>query len=344
MMSTDIIKYKWQDEELEISPSIIKRFIATSSNVTEQEIKDFMDLCIYQHLNPYLKEAYLVKYGMEKANIITSKDVFDKRAFRDPKYDGEEITTNYKCGMNLMELWVRTRIYHKDMSHPASDVTVYYSEYVGKKKDGSITKIWRTKPVTMLTKVSKAQAKREANPEDLARLYLSEEFDQETKPTEKVIKEIDDTEEQKLPDNKPKEEERVVNAEVVEEEKSNGITEHQDMFIKAMLLNNILTEVEKKSCKEIYDKGLTSKQAEAFINRYKELKAAREEKKVYKEDDGKTIEEYVNMIIEQKKKLYIPANMINEWAGTKKLEDLKDVPKTVLVDILDRAKKYEKTP
>jgi len=187
------IKYKWQGEELEISPSIVRRFISTSKDVNDQEVKDFMDLCVYQHLNPYIKEAYLVKYGREKANIITSKDVFDKRAFRDPKYDGEEITNNYKRGMNLMDLWVRTKIYHKGLSHPASDVTVYYSEYVGKKKDGTINRIWRTKPVTMLTKVSKAQGKREANPEELARLYLTEEFDQEVKPTESVIREVDIT-------------------------------------------------------------------------------------------------------------------------------------------------------
>jgi len=187
------VKYKWQDKELEISPSIVRRYISTSKNVTDQEVKDFMDLCIYQHLNPFIKEAYLIKYGQEKANIVTSKDVFDKRAFRDPKYDGEEVTNNYKRGMNLMDLWVRTKIYHKGLSHPASDVTVYYSEYVGKKRDGTITKIWRTKPVTMLTKVSKAQAKREANPEELARLYLTEEFDQEERPTENVIREVDIT-------------------------------------------------------------------------------------------------------------------------------------------------------
>ncbi|MDD2778475.1 MAG: phage recombination protein Bet, partial [Methanocellales archaeon] len=189
----DLVKYKWQDTELEISPDIVRRFISTSKNVTDQEIKDFTDLCIYQHLNPYIKEAYLVKYGTEKANIITSKDVFDKRAFRDPKYDGEEITTNYERGMNLMDLWVRTRIYHKGLSHPAADVTVYYSEYVGKKKDGTISFIWRTKPVTMTTKVSRAQAKRAANPEDLAGLYLTEEFDQQARPTEKDIREIDVT-------------------------------------------------------------------------------------------------------------------------------------------------------
>lgn len=193
-MSNELtIKYRWQGKEIQLSRSIVRNRIATSKNVTDEEIDEYMDLCVYRELNPFLKEAYLIKYGQERAQIVVSKDIFDLRASLDPKYDGQEITNNYKRGMNLMDLWVRTRIYHKGLSHPASDVTVHYSEYVGKKKDGTINRMWRTKPVTMITKVSKAQGKREANPKDMTRLYLTEEFDQEIEPTEKVIREIDIT-------------------------------------------------------------------------------------------------------------------------------------------------------
>ena len=192
-MKDEIFKYNWQGQEIEISPDIIRNYISTSKSVTDKEVMDFINICIYKKLNPFIGEAYLIKYGTEKANIVTSKDVFDIRAFRDPKYDGEEVTDNYERSMNLMDLWVRTRIYHKGCSHPVADVTVHYPEYVGKKKDGTIKFIWRTKPVTMLTKVSKAQGKREANPENMSKLYLSEEFDQEIKPTETVITEKDIT-------------------------------------------------------------------------------------------------------------------------------------------------------
>jgi phage recombination protein Bet len=192
-MSNDLVKYQWQDKELILTVDDVRNHISTSKTVTDEEIKDFMDLCVYRQLNPFIKEAYLIKYGAERAQIVVSKDIFDLRASLNPNYDGEEITNNYKRGMNLMDLWVRTRIYHKGLSHPAADVTVYYSEYVGKKKDGTINKMWLTKPVTMTTKVSKAQGKREANPKDLSGMYLSGEFDQEDKPTEKVIREIDIT-------------------------------------------------------------------------------------------------------------------------------------------------------
>ena len=193
-MSNELqVKYKWQEQELTLTKSDVKRFIATSPNVTDQEIQDFMWLCQYKNLNPFIKEAYLIKYGQERANIVTSKDVFDARADADPRYDGEEVTNNYKRGMNLMDLWVRTKIFRKGCAHPVSDVTVHYPEYVGRKKDGTINRMWQTKPVTMLTKVSKAQGKREANPKDMAGLYLTEEFDQQTKPTETDIREIDIT-------------------------------------------------------------------------------------------------------------------------------------------------------
>jgi len=214
------VKYQWQDKEIKLTKSDVKRFIATSPNVTDQEIQDFMWLCEYKKLNPFIKEAYLIKYGQERANIVTSKDVFDIRAFRDPKFDGEEITNNYKRGMNLMDLWVRTKIFHKGCTHPVADVTVHYPEYVGRKKDGTISKIWQTKPVTMLTKVSKAQGKREANPEEMEKLYLSEEFDQQSKPTETDIREIDVTPKNEVKDEVNRDDEAIDEVEVLEQEQT----------------------------------------------------------------------------------------------------------------------------
>lgn len=229
-MSNELqVKYKWQEQELTLTKDDVKRFIATSQNVTDQEIQDFMWLCEYKKLNPFIKEAYLIKYGQERANIVTSKDVFDARADADPRYDGEEITNNYKRGMNLMDLWVRTKIYRKGCTYPVSDVTAHYPEYVGRKKDGSINRMWLTKPVTMLTKVSKAQAKREANPKDMSQLYLTEEFDQRSKPTETVIREIDITpKEETAEEAKAKVEEVFPKDEVAEAEKEQGIENDRD--------------------------------------------------------------------------------------------------------------------
>lgn len=337
-MSNELsIKYKWQDQELTLTKSDVKDFISTSPNVTDKEIKNFMWLCEYRGLNPFIKEAYLIKYGSSPAQQVVSKDVMDRRVEADERFDGEEITHNYKRGMNLNDFWVRGKIYRKGCSHPAADVTVYYPEYVGKKKDGTITKMWMTKPFTMLQKVCKAQMKRESNPKDLAGMYLAEEFDQEISPTEKEIKNINV---------KPKvketaKDEKIVDAEFVkdeEEEKPMQRTKGQDAYIKAILKGDILTKEEKKNLNDAYTKSDIHKaQADAIIKRFEVLKAEREP---LIKDNGVT-SDYVSLILAQKKKFFIAAPVIIGWAGIKKLEDLYDLPMPKLEEILEKAKKYK---
>src|SRR5699024_5659559 len=59
-------------------------------NVTDQELVMFLNLCKFQKLNPFLNEAYLIKFGKQPAQIITSKEAFMKRAESHPKYEGFE--------------------------------------------------------------------------------------------------------------------------------------------------------------------------------------------------------------------------------------------------------------
>ena len=49
-MSNDLVKYKWQEQELTLTADDVRNHIATSKNVTDAEIKDFMDLCVYLSL------------------------------------------------------------------------------------------------------------------------------------------------------------------------------------------------------------------------------------------------------------------------------------------------------
>ena len=41
----------------------------------------FIELCKAQKLNPFIREAYLIKFGISPANIVVGKDVFVKRAY-----------------------------------------------------------------------------------------------------------------------------------------------------------------------------------------------------------------------------------------------------------------------
>lgn len=65
-------------------------------------------------------------------------------------------------------------VYRKDWENPVS-VEVNLDEYIGRKKDGTVNANWTNKPVTMVTKVAKAQALREAFIEELEGMYEQEE-------------------------------------------------------------------------------------------------------------------------------------------------------------------------
>ena len=50
--------------------------VSGGGNVTDQEVVMFLELCKAQKLNPFVKDAYLIKYGNQAAQIVTGKDVF----------------------------------------------------------------------------------------------------------------------------------------------------------------------------------------------------------------------------------------------------------------------------
>ena len=50
----------------------------------------FINLCKYAGLNPWLKEAYCIKYGNEPATMVVGKEAFMKRAEKTPGFDGME--------------------------------------------------------------------------------------------------------------------------------------------------------------------------------------------------------------------------------------------------------------
>ena len=54
--------------------------------------------------------------------------------------------------------------------------TAHFSEYAGRKKDGSLTSMWATKPHIMLAKCAEAIALRKAFPAEMAGVYTNEEM------------------------------------------------------------------------------------------------------------------------------------------------------------------------
>ena len=182
--------------EVELTPQIVRdQLVQGNGRVTDQEVAYFLSLCKAQGLNPFIKDAYLIKYGdRSPAQVITSKTVFERRADQREEYDGMQSGVTFVNsagdverrdgtliveGETLVGGWAR--VYRKDRTHPTYK-EVALSEYIGRKSDGTINNMWSTKPGTMIAKVAESQALRLAFPQSFQGLYTSEEMDAATNP------------------------------------------------------------------------------------------------------------------------------------------------------------------
>jgi len=199
------VKYEVDGIEIKLTPSIVQNYIVGSdSKITMQEFKFFTELCKARKLNPFLKEAYCIKYGSAPAQIVVGKDVFVKRAAKNPRYNGKETgiivlgedgnTIERKGCFSLPNEiivggWARVHV--KDREFPEY-MSVSLSEVVGKKRDGTFNSNWQTKPATMVEKVAKVRALREAFVEEFEGMYIQEEFALENAPVQENVQEVAD--------------------------------------------------------------------------------------------------------------------------------------------------------
>lgn len=189
-MSNEIVRYKTDSGEIVLTPEVVKKYLVSgkSDKVTDQEVMMFLNICKYQRLNPFIREAYLVKYqDNQPASIITGKDTFMKRAARNPNFDGLEAgvivrkgnETTFRKGTlvlddeELVGGWAK--VYRKDLKVPF-EVTVSLREYMKRLPDGRPMANWSSMPATMIRKVAVVQCLREAFPEDFSQLYTAEEM------------------------------------------------------------------------------------------------------------------------------------------------------------------------
>lgn len=200
-----IVTYMAGNEEIRLSPDIVKRYLVSGDgDVTDQEVFMFLQMCRTQHLNPFLREAYCIKYGNRSpATLVVGKETFMKRARRNPDYQGSEAGiiirdretgevkelpgTVFVKGQELVGGWAR--VYITGLAVPTY-ISVPFNEYAGRKADGSLNGMWATKPATMIRKVALLQALREAFPEDMGGLYGAEEIntiDSEKLPEAPVV-------------------------------------------------------------------------------------------------------------------------------------------------------------
>lgn len=201
-----VVEYKAGEATVRLTPNMIRMYLVRgdNDNVSDQEVMMFLNLCKYQGLNPFLNEAYLIKFGNQPATIATGKEAITKRAMRNKKYEGQQAGVviynketeelEYRTGSLVMKdetlVGGWAKVYVKDYQHPI-EATVSLDEYIGLTKDGKVNAQWSRKPGTMIRKVALVQALREAFPEDLGGMYEASEvgvdFDETGSPTIEII-------------------------------------------------------------------------------------------------------------------------------------------------------------
>ena len=94
-MTEQIVKLK-SDARLEVQVTAQDVRDLICQRATEQEVALFLAHCKSHRLDPFTKEAYLVKYGDKPAAIITNYTVFNARAQMHDDYLGIEDVTEAK--------------------------------------------------------------------------------------------------------------------------------------------------------------------------------------------------------------------------------------------------------
>lgn len=176
--------------QVTLTANTVRNYLVSGDKdrVTNQEVAMFINLCKFSGLNPWLKEAHCIKYGNEPATMVVGKEAFQKRAERNPEFDGCEsgvIVIDHNVGEIeyrkgsfklpdevIIGGWAE--VWRKDKAH-STRIEVSFDEYAGRRKDGSLNSQWGKKPGTMIRKVALVQALREAFPNNLGGLYTAEE-------------------------------------------------------------------------------------------------------------------------------------------------------------------------
>ncbi|TES88927.1 MAG: phage recombination protein Bet [Desulfobacteraceae bacterium] len=193
----NITKYVSKDgQEITLSFESIKQYLVQGKKelITNQELVFFIAICKSRGLNPFKRDAYLVKYDNSPAAIITSIDYFRSRARAQKDCQGwkKGIIVMNKDGLvrdsfglilpddTLIGGWFEAR--------PTGWVEswrleVNLSGYIKKTKEGKTTKFWaEEKQPTMIAKVAEAQGLRTLWPDEFQQLYTEEEIDRTDEP------------------------------------------------------------------------------------------------------------------------------------------------------------------
>jgi len=186
-----IVQVGSEDQKVTISFNDVKNYLCPKAS--DAEIGLFLKTCQAENLNPFKREAFLIKYGDDQpAAIIIATETFVKAAESCPEYDGAEagiILKNsagelkFREGAFLLNEEAKSlvggwaKVYRKDRSKP-SYAAVNINECIKYTKSGKPTRFWEDMPATMVRKVALSRALREAFPNRFGGTLTTAEFEE----------------------------------------------------------------------------------------------------------------------------------------------------------------------
>ena len=181
-MTTEITRYKDSvtGAEVELSVAEIKRTICPKAS--DKEAMSFLQLCRHMGLNPWVNDAYLIKYGDDRpATMVVGKDAFTKRADNHRQFAGIESGVIVQAGdkvenrkgtlvlpdETIVGGWARVARNDRKLD---METSVTFSEF--KKATG----VWNQMPAIMIEKCAIVKGLRSAFPQTFSGMYDAAEM------------------------------------------------------------------------------------------------------------------------------------------------------------------------
>ena len=191
-------------QELTLNPNIVAKYILGNiDKVPDEEYAKVIMTCAARGLNPLAGDVTVQPHwnknrGCNELSMVVTKDYFQRRAESHPSYDGKEygvvvlsgdggrIIRRDGCafypslGEKLLSGWCRVHV-------KGHAVPEYAEAPLGEYTTGKA--LWSSKPATMIAKVAKSQALREAFPNEFQGLYEPEEMGMDVNADGDVVRE-----------------------------------------------------------------------------------------------------------------------------------------------------------
>lgn len=183
-MSHEVTKFSQEQIDL------LKNTICKGS--TNDEFELFLYACQRTGLDPFIRQIHAVKrwdsaLGKNVMAVQTGIDGYRLIAERTGKYmPGKECTYVYDNSGGIFSCTAYVKRLGPDGVWHEISHTVFFTEYAGLKKDGSLTGMWHNKKHIMISKCAEAACLRKVFPAEMSGIYTKEEMEQADNPVKAI--------------------------------------------------------------------------------------------------------------------------------------------------------------